>query len=108
MKTDIENVGAVRITSYYRDFHGTLAKWEEGLYMLWRYQMTWEYAYQISVDERRETGVLVDMVIRPAFKDQVVGLMEELGYRETRCEEIQIGIISAYDLDDTEEVYLEW
>ena len=89
---------AVRVTANYGNFDGDIAKWKESFYMIWRYQLTWSFAYEITLNESRR-GVFVDLLIKPAFKNDVAGMMEDLGYKEVQFSDERVGVIYRYDND---------
>ena len=102
----IEKEKAVLIEANLEDFYGSTDKWKQSFYNIWRYQMTWDYAYRITVEERRR-GVIVRLLIKPAFKDDVLGMMEDLGYRNVATENVNVAFISSYDIGDVEDILLE-
>ncbi len=94
--------GAVRIESDLQNFDGDVKKWRESFYMLWRYQMTWDFAYSIRVAERRESGVYVSLLIKEAFLSQVKELLNNLGYGATTEWKEHVGIVQTYELETSE------
>lgn len=91
--------GAVRLEADGNDFEGDVAKWKDAFYQLWRYQMTWDFAYSIRVSERRETGVYVSLLIKKAYTKQVKKLLADLGYRKISEWGEHVGIVQTYDID---------
>lgn len=85
------------ITDFVQDFGST---WKGSFYELWRYQMTWNFAYEIKVHETSDKDVCVSMLVKNAYLKNVLDTMESLGYRNVQIEEEHIGIIQIYDIDD--------
>ena len=63
--------GVVRIESDLNDFNGSLNEWKNAFYEIWRWQMTWDFAYSIRVSERRESGVYISMLVKKTFIENV-------------------------------------
>ena len=103
----METRKAIRITARYREFNGTLEQWKESFYELWRYQLTWGFAYSLGLNEGRE-GVFLELAIRPQYRDHVIDLMERLGYEGIFEADHTLGIIDPYELEDIDDVILEW
>jgi len=98
------------VKATFADFDGGLEKWKESFYELWRYQLTWEFAYRFDLKENRN-GVYVDMLIRKAYRNNVLDAMEALGYRNVMVTEEAVGIIDGFDhdeLDDVDDVFIDW
>ena len=91
---------ALLVTSTYEAFDGGLDRWKDSLYMLFRYNMTWSFAYSIDVIESRSRGVFVSLRINPAYRDELLATMEDLGYRDTKVSDDPIGHIECTDLPD--------
>lgn len=90
--------GVLRVRAYISDFDGGHEKWQKSFYMLWRYQMTWDFAYEITVHEVHDGDVCVSMLIKESYKDQLLNTMEGLGYRNVRVEPEHVGIVQSYDI----------
>ena len=101
-----EKKKAVYITASLNDFDGDVPKWKEAFYELWRYQMTWDYAWQITVNESRSDGVYVRIIASPAYKKNLVDLMEYIGYRNITVADTFIGEVSAFDRTELEDIEL--
>ena len=104
-----ETEKAVRVTASYEKFDGDFAKWKESFYMIWRYQLTWNFAYEITLKESRR-GVFVDLLVKPAYKSNVADMMEDLGYKEVLYDDERVGVIYRYDNnmpDDIEYIIAE-
>ena len=95
--------GVLRVRTYISDFDKESGNnWKESFYELWRYQMTWDFAHEIKVHEVSGGDVCVSMLIKKAFKDNVLDTMKYLGYRNIRIEEEHVGVIQLYDIDAPE------
>ena len=90
---------AYRIEANFVDFDGDLDKWKDAFYTMWRWQMTFDYAYMIKADDRR-TSVYFCAVVKPAYKDQVVEAMEEYGYRKIKSEECMVASLDGYGFEE--------
>ena len=93
MKLEVIKEKACRITSSLEAFDGGTQKWKESFYMLFRYQMTWGFAYEITVRESRRSGVLVDLLVKSAYKTNILNTMEDLGYRDISVSDENVGIV---------------
>ena len=91
---------ALRITATLEDFNGTVSEWKIAFYELWRYQMTWHFAYEISVIDSRNSGVFVLLKCKPAYKKNILETMESLGFKNINCEDEEIGAIECTDFPD--------
>ncbi len=107
-----EKKKALRILAWYEDFDGGLDRWKESFYTLWRCQLTWDFAYSITLRETRSKGVYVSLLIKPAYKDSLLDNMEDFGYRNVEVQEEPIGLIYGFDryeeLKDIEEVFIDY
>lgn len=97
-KVEIYPEDAVRVTATYKDFDGNIAQWRDTFYELWRYQMTWSFAYELAVREGK-CGVFVDILAKPAYKSDILRTMEALGYKEVNAYEVKVGVIDSWALD---------
>lgn len=95
---------AVRVTAYLDDFDGNVAKWKESFYMVWRYQLTWSFAYSIDLRESRAKGVFIDLLIKPEYKNHLLETMEELGFMNVRADDVLVGIVDASEHDELLEI----
>lgn len=91
---------AVRVQSHLNDFSGMGSEWKYAVYQLFRYNMTWGFAHRIDVKEGRSRGVYVDMLINPAYEEQLKETMDGLGFKNTVCTKEKIGQIIGYDLPE--------
>ena len=101
---------AIDVVAYLRDFHGNVETWKKSFYEVWRYQMTWGFAYKIEVNESRERGVFLHMIVSTSYAEQVRRMLENLGYKWKEGD-AKIGIVYGVDhedLDDVDELVIEW
>lgn len=91
---------AVHIVSFLNAFDGNVSEWKNAVYDLFRWDMTWSYAYKIDVIENRKNGVFVSLVIKPSFETSVVDTMTDLGFREVKTYHEDIGHIECTDLPE--------
>lgn len=92
--------GATRIETDFADFGGTVNEWKSAFYEVWRYQMTWGFAYSINVRERRNTGVYMSLLIKSGYKKLVLELLDDLGFGNVVTSDENIGVVQLYDIDD--------
>ncbi len=92
--------GAIRINSDLSDFDGNVEQWKKAFYEVWRYQMSWDFAYSIKVGERRKTGVYINLLIKKAYLKPVKEMLKDLGYRNVTESAEHIGIVQTYDISD--------
>lgn len=100
VKADIWEETSVLMVAHLEDFDGNLQKWKDSFYEIWRYQMTWSFAYRIEALESRSRGVFISLRVRPAFRDSVEGMLEMLGYRNVSVNEEKVGIVESYTLPE--------
>jgi hypothetical protein len=106
-----EKEKAIRVNAFYEDFDGDIERWKDSFYQLWRIQLTWEIAYSINLRETRSRGVYIDLLIKPAYKEQLLESMDDFGYKNIQTEETNIAFLSTYDrkeLADIEDIYLDY
>lgn len=102
---------AIRITAHFNEFDGNLDKWKDSFYQVWRYQLTWSFAYSIKLNESRKHGVYIDLLIIPSYREPLLETMESLGYRDIALNTEFVGIVDAYghkELEGIEEVVLDY
>ena len=106
---------AVVVKAYLKDFEPVfknrekLQSWKNAFYELMRYQLTYGFAYDIQIYERRKNGVYVYMVVKNAYIDHVTGLLTDLGYANVQVEEYDVGILDGYDIpDDVYSLYIDF
>ena len=90
----------VYITANLNDFDGDVQKWKLAFYELWRYQMTWHFAHEISVFDNSRSGVFVRIICKPSYEKCILGTMEELGFRNIHTEHDNIGTIECSELPE--------
>lgn len=100
---------AVRFVSHYTDFDGDVSKWKETFYTIWRYQMTWSFAYEIDLIDGHN-GVFIDILAKEDFASNVRELLPDLGYGKITEYECKVGFVPSYrydELDDVEMLILD-
>ena len=102
----MEEEKAIAIEATYEDFDGEINRWRESFYTIWRWQLTWSFAHRIEIRERR-TGVYLWMLIKPAYKDNILDTMDDLGYREIKTEDVTVGLVSSYDFEGLEDIIFD-
>ena len=106
-----EKEKAIRVTAYYEDFDGDTERWKDSFYQLWRIQLTWEIAYSINLRETRSRGVYVDLLIKPAYLEELLTNMDDFGYKNIQTEEVNVAFIDTFghkELEDVEDIYLDY
>ncbi len=93
LKESIEVQPAISIMAYLNSFDGDVEKWKDSFYQVWRYQLSWSFAYDIQLEESRRSGVFLRMVIKPEKKSNVLDVLESLGYRNVQVDPENIGVI---------------
>lgn len=93
----VEN--AVRITTDIEDFNGDVMGWKLSFYDIWRFQMTWDFAYEIKVHETRK-GVRISILCKPDFKGDAVNMLEGFGCKNIKTEAEDVGIVDLLDVDN--------
>lgn len=89
-----------RIRTFLEDFDGDVEKWKKSFYEIWRYQMTWDFAYEITVHEVHGGDVCVSILAKNAFLGSAKSMLDSLGYRNLKTEKEHIGIVEVFDLGD--------
>lgn len=92
--------GAKRVRAFDSDFEGS--NWKLAFYEVWRYQMGWRFAYEITVHEVHGGEVCVSMLIKPAYEKNVLDMMESLGYRNVQVSTEHVGVIEGYAIEAPE------
>ena len=90
---------AYRVEAKFADFDGELSAWKETFYNMWRWQMTYDYAYSIKVDERRSSGVYFCAIIKTSFKDDVVDALETYGCKNVTVEDCLVASVDMYGFE---------
>ena len=110
MKLYGETVKALEVKAAYEDFDGGDAKdqkWQYAFYQLWRYQLTYDFAYSIKVNEYSDQTLDTILIIRPSYKNAVLQTMKGYGYRNIRVDDCKVLEISPYDGDMEHEYEVE-
>ena len=100
-----EKATAVRVIAHLEDFDGDVNDWKINFYELWRYQMTWGFAFEISVGESRQNGVFVDLLVKKPYKKNILETMQELGYRNITHYDETVGIVYGYEHEDLDNIW---
>lgn len=88
------------IVSHLSDFDGDTQKWKNAVYDLFRWNMTYSYAYKINVNESRSRGVFVCIYCRPKFEEPLLDTMEDLGFRNTKATHEDFGTIECTEFPE--------
>jgi len=91
---------ALYVKAYLNDFSGNVHDWKNAVYELFRYNMTWGFAYQIDVLESRGDGVFVQMHCSPSYEKSISEMMDDLGFKNVNVERESIGVVETYDFPD--------
>lgn len=91
--------GALLVIAHFKDFDGDFQKWKDSFYELWRYQMTWSFAYELIVTESKKNGVFVRMVINRTYENPLLNTMEDLGYKDIKVSGAVVGVIEFLEFD---------
>lgn len=102
MKLQAELEDAVRVDVFYSDFDGDIEQWKDAFYQVWRYQLTWNFAYSIQLMETRRAGVCMCIYSRKDFRDNVTELLTSLGCRNINEEDVSAITIDSYGFSDVE------
>lgn len=92
--------GVTRMRAYRSDFTGSTEEWKRSFYEIWRYQMTWDFAYEIRVHEVSDGDICVDLLVKDAYLNHAKDMMKYLGYGNVRCSSEHIGVVELYDIND--------
>ena len=106
LKESIEVEEAVRITSPFESFDGDLEKWKDAFYQVWRFQLTWSFAYEIALKETRSAGVYLSMLVKPKYKSGILEVLDDLGYRDIHTYAENVGVL-AYVSDKFLDRYID-
>lgn len=91
---------AVRITADYRDFDGDVTSWKLAFYEIWRFHMTFNFTYEIKVYEPRN-DVRISILCKPAFKENALSMLDNLGYKNIKSKDEDVGIVGLLDVEDS-------
>lgn len=93
----VEKRKAHAMIAYLNDFQGgDLNKWRNSFYELWRYQLTFNFAYDIQLCESNKNGVYVVVYCKNGYKNAAIETMENLGYK-VRVEDVVAGVVDMCD-----------
>ena len=98
-----EKKTAIRMTSHLEDFNGDSSEWKKSFYEVWRYQLTWDFAYEIALRESRRFGVFIDMLVKEAYKQNALDMLENLGYRNVTTSEENVGVVWEFEHKEFED-----
>ena len=91
------------VESHYSDFkeeQDKLAEWKNAWYELWRYQMGYQFAYNMELIDNRKSGVFVRILCKEAFADVLIRTMTAIGYRGIESSVDTIGVIPLLDVPE--------
>jgi hypothetical protein len=91
---------AVYITSCLNDFDGGVQKWKNAVYDMFRWDMTYSFAYKIDVIESRSSGVFILLICRPKFEESIVATMEDNGFRNIKVRHEDVGHIECTEFPE--------
>lgn len=100
VKTSVWIEEGLYVTAYLDDFGGSVSEWKNAVYEIFRYNMTWSFAYQIDVRESRNYGVFVSMHCNPNYEKNILNMMEDLKFRNVRAEREDVAVVETYDFPD--------
>lgn len=91
---------AIRMVTYLKDFKGgDVNTWRNSFYEVWRYQMTWGFAYRIELQESRANGVYLLIDSRLGYKQNVLDMLDDLGYGRVDTHDVTAGVFDELELD---------
>lgn len=90
------------------DFDGTVEQWKERFYDLWRWQMSYNFAYKINlIDHLQYGGVELQIWCKKQYSKSVREIMEDYGYKIYQTAK-NIGVLYYDDdLEDIDLVYMD-
>lgn len=107
---------AYRVTATFADFDkeggsmigwncdDKVLAWKLAFYEIWRYQMTWQFAYRLEIIDGRE-NLFVSILCKESFLDSLLNTMDGVGYRNVKSYETKVGMISCLKVpEDVEEI----
>ena len=100
IKTSLFVEDGVRVMAYLSDFNNDVNDWKKSFYEIWRYQMTWDFVFEIKIYEVHGGDICVSMLIKKSYSNNVLDMMEYLGYANVRITEEHVGIVQVWDIDD--------
>ena len=99
-----ERIKATEVRAFLSDFDGSVEDWKLKFYELWRWQMTFSFAYKIKVHDVSDGDVCVDMIVKNERLETVLDLMDGYGYQNIRRAEVDVGLIWELEHEELFEV----
>ena len=99
VKVTVYEKDAIQVFANFSKFNGTVQEWKNATYELFRYNMTFGFAYYIDIRENYKKDVYVVILLRPAYKDALIETMKDLGFDPTITEE-KVGVIECTEFPD--------
>lgn len=96
----MEKRKAIKMVAYLNDFDADLNKWRNSFYEIWRYQMTFGFAYRIQLQESRAKGVYIVLDVKLGYKQNALDMLDNLGYQRVQTFDIKCGVFDELELDD--------
>ena len=101
MKVDVRKEKSVQIVSYFNDFDGDVRKWQEAFFELLSWNNTWSTCYVLEICASRARGTFVRVTPHnPDTVDSVIGMMEGLGYKGFKTDDVTIGLAEYCGCDE--------
>lgn len=96
----MEKRKAIRLVTYLNDFKGgDLNSWRNSFYEIWRYQMTFGFAFRIELQESRAKGVYVCIYAKNGYKQNALDMLEYLGYGRVEVSAATAGVFDELEID---------
>ena len=96
IRIEMERDDVTMIRAKLSDFGGSVEKWKDAFYEICRYQMTWDFAYDIKLWSTRSGDVVLVMYVKHAYLDHVTELMQDLGYGVLEKTDAKVGLVDRY------------
>ena len=97
-------VKGIEVRTKLSDFDGNVEKWKYNFYEIWRYQMTWSFAYEIRVHELHGGDVELLIIAKPSYKENILSMLEGLDYKNVIVEDISIGEVWYFEYSELESI----
>ena len=97
---EIEKENAVIITAYYNDWDGDVRGWQEAYFKLLAWKNTWGLVYRLDIMAKSDHSPFVELIIDPDCRVGIIEMMEDLGYKNMKVDDIVVGTIDGYVDDD--------